>query len=247
MNRKDILVAKALNELDMLNLTAANSVSEWTGLIQDYFLNDEDDDVRSSDSDSDSETETVIPDIDITTSPLECAASGPTPVVQDVHDDACAKLLQAGVGLEDIQQAYIIDNCCPRDDGPVLDVMVTEEIDDAMKNVCGIMDDTDQEILKINNFKCDCLKRRKKTDDLMKSCSANIDTEFIYRCRLEMSELTSYEKDLVLLGKISCMTNRSVMTQRKKQRVQKERSHQKTQYMIEGVNVCRSAFRFIHE
>lgn len=138
MSRKDTLVAKALNELDMLNLMAANSVSEWTGLIKDYFLNDDDGNARTSNSDS--ETETVMPDIEAPNMPnspfdesvnngeSEGGASGPIPAVLGLHDDGGTVLLQAGVVLEDNS----IDNGGTHDN-PVPDVMLTEEIDDAMK------------------------------------------------------------------------------------------------------------------
>lgn len=54
------------------------------------------------------------------------------------------------------------------------------------------------------------------------------------------------QKDLVLLGILSSRMNRSDKTVSTKRKTQKERSRQRTYYIIESAVVCRDAFLFIN-
>jgi len=51
---------------------------------------------------------------------------------------------------------------------------------------------------------------------------------------------------LVLLGKISCSINLSEMTKCTKKAGQKSREHQRTYYWLEGLQLCRETFKFLH-
>ncbi len=50
---------------------------------------------------------------------------------------------------------------------------------------------------------------------------------------------------LVLLGMISCHINVSELTCSAK-KVSSQREHQKTGYFVEGKQICRATFRFMH-
>ena len=53
---------------------------------------------------------------------------------------------------------------------------------------------------------------------------------------------------LVLLGKLSTMIDLSErLTGKKKSVEQKVREHQRTRYFLEGHQLCRDTFKFIHE
>jgi len=54
------------------------------------------------------------------------------------------------------------------------------------------------------------------------------------------------EKDLILLGMISCSTNVSDQTVRSKRQDNKKRDHQRTSYSFEAQPVCRETFKFMH-
>jgi len=58
--------------------------------------------------------------------------------------------------------------------------------------------------------------------------------------------INSGDQMLVLLGKISCTINMSEMTSRSKRFDQKTRDHQRTGYWLEGHELCRETFKFIH-
>ncbi|CAM4467022.1 unnamed protein product [Leuciscus chuanchicus] len=61
-----------------------------------------------------------------------------------------------------------------------------------------------------------------------------------------MASLTEYEKDLVLLGKLSCHFHNSKMTRCSKKKVQQECQHQRTDNYVNGKRVCRETFTFLH-
>jgi hypothetical protein len=64
-----------------------------------------------------------------------------------------------------------------------------------------------------------------------------------------MATLSDDERDLVLIAKISALSDFSEMTKRSKHKDNKKRDHQKTFYLlvIEGQHVCRDTFRFAHK
>ncbi|XP_030608451.1 uncharacterized protein LOC115796267 [Archocentrus centrarchus] len=61
-----------------------------------------------------------------------------------------------------------------------------------------------------------------------------------------MSSLSDFEKDLILLGKISCHFQNTKLTQSTKQKTKTERQHQRTEHYVNGTRVCREAFKFLH-
>ncbi|MGH0152547.1 UNVERIFIED_CONTAM: hypothetical protein FKN15_022660 [Acipenser sinensis] len=61
-----------------------------------------------------------------------------------------------------------------------------------------------------------------------------------------MGSLPDYEKDLILLGKISATISNDKLTTNSKRKEQMPRKHQRTTYYIQGHRVCREAFKFLH-
>ncbi|MGH0116840.1 UNVERIFIED_CONTAM: hypothetical protein FKN15_019229 [Acipenser sinensis] len=57
---------------------------------------------------------------------------------------------------------------------------------------------------------------------------------------------SDYEKDLILLGKISATISNDKLTTNSKRKEQMPRKHQRTTYYIQGHRVCREAFNFLH-
>ncbi|XP_030607805.1 uncharacterized protein LOC115795833 isoform X2 [Archocentrus centrarchus] len=78
------------------------------------------------------------------------------------------------------------------------------------------------------------------------SCIRSFEEEFILGLRVNMSSLSDFEKDLILLGKISCHFQNTKLTQSTKQKTKTERQHQRTEHYVNGTRVCREAFKFLH-
>lgn len=79
-------------------------------------------------------------------------------------------------------------------------------------------------------------------------CYTQFTAEEMLQCRLDMAELTSDEKDMLLLGIISCVTNISGTTECSKRAKddKHERQRQRSYYMKNGKKVCRDTFMFLY-
>ncbi|XP_064631512.1 uncharacterized protein LOC135489836 [Lineus longissimus] len=73
-----------------------------------------------------------------------------------------------------------------------------------------------------------------------------LDTNLVHSLRLNMQEMTDYEKNLVIIGKVSANLNRSEKSKGLKQKARKDRSLSSGSYSVEGTRICRDAFKFVH-
>ncbi|XP_064628788.1 uncharacterized protein LOC135488216 isoform X2 [Lineus longissimus] len=100
-----------------------------------------------------------------------------------------------------------------------------------------IRGDSVQERTLIENFDCKCNPFKEG------NCIRQFSTDHIQTLRMNMSAATAGEKEMYIIGKISCTMNLSKQTKRKSQ---KDRTRYRTTWMIENKVVCRNAFRFMH-
>lgn len=125
---------------------------------------------------------------------------------------------------------------------PITDVDEVNRAVVSSEEVCvvNVSGDRDEEISKIRAFRCSCKYHNGA------SCFLSFDEETVYDLRMSMASLTEYEKDLVLLGKISCHINNNKITSCSKRKQQQERQHQRTEHYVDGRRVCRDTFKFLH-
>ncbi|XP_050392750.1 uncharacterized protein LOC126811218 [Patella vulgata] len=215
-------IAKALNELAGANLTRSAPAGTWNQLIEEYFVDNSESNSESSDSDD---------DYDEILNGVPSAIISENMDVEQLNDDANGKQSDSEEeGLGKLEKENEVE----------IETMI-------MKQVDFIDPDSEKEMDKICLFKCECVSRRKENSKKgLMSYSERLSPEFIYRCRQDMVSLTSDEKDLVIIGKISSLGNFSDYTERSKHKTQKKRSHQKTAYLVEGKTICRSTFRFVN-
>lgn len=235
-------VAKALNEIRELNLHTAAAENVLIDLIDDFFVDDEHLSSDSDSSDSDSADEVVTVNVNSTD---EAFVADPDLSESADTDDRPGPAIAHGVGLHDGvvgDDTYVDNEQYDSDDSQVDE----NEINVVMEQVDFVNPDTQKELELIENFRCECTRRGKNLEN-KKSCSSKLDKELIARVRMEMSALTDNERDLVLIAKISTLSNFSEMTKRSKRTDNKRRQHQKTVYMMEGQEVCRDTFRFVHK
>lgn len=111
------------------------------------------------------------------------------------------------------------------------------------EEVCveAVSREREEELAKIRAYRCPRCKLHNGA-----SCILSFDEDAVYDLRMSMASLTDYEKDLVLLGKISCHMNNSNMTSCSKRKEQRERQHQRTEHFVNGRRVCRETFKFLH-
>ena len=134
----------------------------------------------------------------------------------------------------------------PENENPILcgETEVEDEVAELLENVATsylfVNSDRNKEIKKITDFSCKC------TQSQQGQCIKSLDPDTIYTVRLSMQEMTHYEKDLILLGKISASTVTTELTQKSKKVQQTVRQRPRTQWAVNGVKVCRIAFQFIH-
>ena len=120
----------------------------------------------------------------------------------------------------------------------------SDDADAAMGNVGDVKVNPDSavELQKIREFKCvpTCAAFKQSR------CIKSLTPECVYSTRLDMEEMSDFEKNLIIIGKVSSTMNRSTMTEGTKRRKQKVRKHQYKTNFVEGRQVCRESFEFIH-
>ncbi len=126
---------------------------------------------------------------------------------------------------------------------PVTDVGEVDRVMFSCESVCvgTVSSDRDDELTKIRAF---CCKGCKLNNE--EPCFLSFDEDFVYDIHLSMASLCEYEKDLVLLGKLSCHFHNSKKTICSKKKVQQERQHQRTENYVNGRRVCRGTFKFLN-
>ena len=128
------------------------------------------------------------------------------------------------------------------------DVGVIDEVAAVMDTVDDVdEDDIAAEQVKVQKFTC-VNKSSKYSCHLHNDapCFSAFTEEFVLNLRMDMSALPAYEKDLIILGKISSTIRNDPMTEKSKRKQQKARQQQRTNYCVEGQRVCRETFRFLH-
>ncbi|XP_014674791.1 PREDICTED: uncharacterized protein LOC106814923 [Priapulus caudatus] len=226
---KELDVASSLNNLRSCNLEFGANAQQWQTLVEDYF----------------------------------CAPTGTSPEsdeeVSDEGSDECElnshnelKIVgQNELGLSDISSASLDGEAASIDDGDVEDAgddIVFDEIAIVMENVSIVNhEDYAGETEKIVNFTC-VVKSSKNSCCLNDGnpCCTALSTEFMHELRTTMSSLPAYEKDLILLGKLSSGINMKETTASSKRKRQTQRKHQRTCYCVEGTRICRETFKFLH-
>lgn len=118
--------------------------------------------------------------------------------------------------------------------------VIVNEADAILRNFDFVDTDKEAEMRKIADKSCGC----KKFED--GQCMNLISDELIYTIRLNMSEKSESEKDLMLLAIISTIGGRSEKTQCSRRKLQKDREKPRGNYQVDGVPVCRIAFEFIY-
>ena len=128
------------------------------------------------------------------------------------------------------------------------DVGVIDEAAAVMETVDDVdEDDIAAEQRKVHKFSC-VNKSSKYSCHLHDDapCFSAFTEEFVLNLRMDMSALPAYEKDLIILGKISSTIRNAPMTEKSKRKQQTARQQQRTNYCVEGQRVCRETFRFLH-
>lgn len=232
--------AKLLNEIGNANIAGSLSENALQALLNDYFTSDPvvDDVLYSDESDADEISNIVDsldnvpaserPNSDISKDDFKIPAN---PSVMDV-------VYMDDVHGDDLQHDQDDDD----DTGEAAGIIKVNEAQAVMDLVGDIiMDgDKDAEMEKIVNFDCKCSAFKKGL------CYKRLDHETVHNLRLCMTEMTDFERDLVIIGKVSATMNCSKMTECSKRVEQKERTRQRTSYFVEGKKICRRAFEYVH-
>ncbi|XP_055955699.1 uncharacterized protein LOC126815989 isoform X1 [Patella vulgata] len=230
----DIHAANALNDLRHSNIVNNVHENALYELVSEYFA-DSVDDMNGEDFDIDHETGYDEPDEIIS-------------VLDSAEDPSLADDFDVPVVLGAVDRHYM-DNVHEDDDIQSVDednegdVIRENDAQTIMGMVGELICDTDKEceLRKIQDYQCSCAAFKKNG-----KCLKQLSVELIYEMRLNMSAMTDFEKDLVILGKLSTTMNRSEMTTCTKRSKQQKRQRQRTSYFVEGHQICRSAFEFIH-
>jgi hypothetical protein len=125
------------------------------------------------------------------------------------------------------------------DDGPTVIVDKDEAV---LNHVADTLVHSDAvvERQRIVDFSCKCKDYEKGR------CIKHFSPDYILQLRMNLNSVTDGEKEMYILGKISCTINLSGTTQCSKRKEQKERTRYRTAFMIEKKIVCRNAFKFMH-
>lgn len=121
-------------------------------------------------------------------------------------------------------------------DAPIL----IDETQVIMQDVDVVDVDIDTEMQKIKDKRCGCKQFEEG------QCLNAISDVLIYELRLNMSEKTHPEKDLMILAILSTLGGHTEMTQCTKWKEQKVRQKSRRNYQVNGIPVCRAAFEFTY-
>ena len=128
------------------------------------------------------------------------------------------------------------------EDDPVVMVNIGEDLLDSIDSGNGVSSEETVEKERIENYICSSRCSLYNGQH----CYQSLDKMQVRDMRLNMQALTDYDKDLILIGKVSTCMNQSEMTASTKRKGQKVREHQRTTYHVEGQRVCRETFKFVH-
>ncbi|KAK2167733.1 hypothetical protein NP493_1265g00054 [Ridgeia piscesae] len=102
-----------------------------------------------------------------------------------------------------------------------------------------VLDSVDEELAKVNRFRCTCKY------DKGHPCYSIYQPQEVVDTRMKMAEFTPREQMLVFLGKLSTFMNLSD-TVLGVGRIEKAREHQRMVYYVNGHQLCRETFKFMH-
>jgi hypothetical protein len=224
--------AEALNNLNFCKLHGISVDSASDALFQfaaDFF--DTEDGVASDDDEDDSggEENDVLERLHLPDAPDHASD-------QELQN---AEELLVGLGLDANGNAADVSDAEEEEDGPTVVVDQARVILDPVADLF-VSSSTEVEKTKIAHFNCKCKLSEKG------GCYKQFSEEFVHRLRVNMAALTCKEKDMFIMGKVSCHINLSKDTACTKRKTQKERKQYRTTFMIENKVICRDTFRFMH-
>ncbi|ESO96743.1 hypothetical protein LOTGIDRAFT_176544 [Lottia gigantea] len=120
------------------------------------------------------------------------------------------------------------------DDDKLTPEIIVNEAKNILDSVYSIVsNDLDTELERVKSFNCGCVGHKKGR------CLKQFDKEYIKNLRMNINALTNGEKEMFIMGKISCTINLSKMTERSK-KVQTERQRYRTTSLIEKKMILKS-------
>lgn len=225
-------VAEALNRANLCTLHSGCVDND--ALFQfaaDFFYTDDGVVSDDDDDDCDEEENDVLEQLDLSAAPDYAS------VIQELENTE--ELLAA----DDINESNDINATCSNvsdeEDGPTVVVDQARPILDSVTDLFVSASEKDEKA-KIANFDCKC--KLSETGQ----CYKQFSNEYVHRLRMDMNALTPKEKDMFIMGKISCHIHLSKDTECSKRKTQKERKRYRTTFMIENKVICRDTFRFMH-
>ena len=219
--------AKALNDLMRCNLHGVGAVDR-ENLLQfalDYF-----DDENPAQSDTEDDFDDGIDDgID------EVVELPDAPDLGDLLREADALQLNEDEN-NDSESHYEEEDS---NDGPDVLVDETTQVLNLVADTL-VSPDTEIERTRIRNFNCGCSGFKEGR------CIKQFDEEYIQGLRVDLNALTNAEKEMLIMGKVSCTINMSELTQRRKKKEQTERRRNRCAFIVNRKVICRKVFKFMH-
>lgn len=126
-------------------------------------------------------------------------------------------------------------------DEPVVIEDLAQNIMDEVGTDDFVSPDNDEEKAKVENFnKCRCRGRE---------CLKQFDSSFVMKLRAQMvdADMTKDERKMFVLGKMSTTIRCTQLTQKSRRNQQTDRKRSRVTYMVEGKNICRETFLFMHQ
>ena len=126
------------------------------------------------------------------------------------------------------------------------DILTTEDIHvNALANETTVNPIAEKEMEKIANFMCRCAKGNKENDTQTTSCIKKFDPCFVYDRRQQISLMTADMRDMLLFGHYDTHVRTTELTSSNK-KIATKRKASWTQYIINDVTICKSAYMFMH-
>ncbi|KAM9364293.1 uncharacterized protein KZ484_010563 isoform 2-T3 [Pholidichthys leucotaenia] len=232
-------VASALNDLESANLVGAVCQADFAQLIDDYFGGQ---DPVSTDNESESDgsdSEEASPLLDSPADERNNVLDGQNGDIDDVIPEGNLH----GENVQDDVHGAGSDS----DDDDLqgergVGLCLHDDADAVLERAADLLLDQDEEveIQKIRGFECKCAAFKKG------QCIKKLDTGLIHSLRQNMQKMNDFEKNIVIIAKISSTLNRSERTKGTKQKETKARRLCSGSYSVEGTRICREAFKFIH-
>ncbi|KAI0211495.1 hypothetical protein LSAT2_003674 [Lamellibrachia satsuma] len=172
-----------------------------------------------------------------------------------------AKLINCGESdrdnIDSLLEEYLFENDDESDTDTDSDVCIGEssdENDDINERRNGydnamdmaaedeeiVLDSAEEELAVVNRFRCSCKHNKGEP------CYTIFQPQQMVDMRLKMADFTPREQMLIFLGKLSTFMNLSERIVGRRETSQKLREHQRTRYYVDGHQLCRHTFKFVH-